>query len=494
MLSPLRKTYSSSLWLKVFVTVICLAIVALEGWRDWSERGEEFSRVEIEMQNLAKSLTQHAEDTFNLADAILVDLVDRIEGQNSSPEAVAGMQDFLSERIQTLQAIKVLTLYGEDGLVISSSLSGHARKVNGAHQAFFQHHLASADKKWFFGPIIKDPLGGDWVMTLSRRFDKPDGSFAGVVQISIPPRYFANFFGRIDLKSKGSIAMFSTRDGKLLSRYPYAEGVIGVLETSASWLITGSPYGSRIYRSPIDDVVRLSGYQRNHVYPIVLLTAVSQEEAFASWTQEFKIRALGVLVLVCIIAALGWRLAQELRRREQVEAELAVLATTDGLMGIANRRTFDSRLQTEWVRAAREGISLSLLLIDVDQFKAYNDLYGHQQGDECLRKVAAVITKTAADNFVARYGGEEIVVLLPDTDQAGTAKIAENIRAQVEALALSHDANLPSRLLTISIGSITQKPALSPQMGATDLVLLADKALYRAKQSGRNQVATAKAA
>ncbi|MCG7392280.1 sensor domain-containing diguanylate cyclase [Microvirga sp. ACRRW] len=491
-----RKTYSSSRWLKIFVALICLIILGLEGWRDWTERQDEFTRIEGEMRNLAKSLTQHAEDTFNLADAILVDIVDRIERQGTSPQDMAGMQAFFSERIQTLQALKTLTVFSENGFVLSSSLPGHTT-VNAQHYTFFRHHAASLDRKWFFGPLIHDPIGGDRVLTLSRRLNKPDGSFGGVVQISIPPRYFANFFSRIDVGSEGSIVMISTADGKILSRYPFIERAIGLKPDASEWLLTGSPYGSGAYVSPIDGVLRLAGYQRNHVYPVVLLSSVSQQEALRSWMVEFQIRSLRVAVLVVLIIVLGWRLARELRRREQAEAELAVLATTDGLTGLANRRTFDSRLETEWLRASRDATPLSLFLIDVDQFKAYNDLYGHQQGDDCLRKVAKVIAEAMRrpSDFVARYGGEEIVVVLPDTNDEDAAKVAEAIRAGVEALAVQHQANPPSHILTISIGSVTQSPAFNrSHTGPADLIHMADKALYRAKQGGRNRVAIAQAA
>ena len=496
MVSPPRKKYSSSLGLKIFVAVICLAIIGLEGWRDWSERNQEFVRIKSEMRNLAKSLVQHAEDTFNLADAILVDMVERVEHHGRLSEDTARMEDFLSDRIQTLQVVKALTIYGEDGFVLSSSLPGH-NEVNVRDLAFFRHHATSPERKWFFGPIIRDPLGSDWVLTLSRRVNRADGNFAGVVQVSIPPRYFANFFGRIDLGSQGSIAIFSAADGKILSRYPYVERVIGIPWAPSRWMLEGSPYGSRSYMSPIDNVARLAGYQRNHIYPVVILTAVGQDEALANWTKEFRIRLIGIAVLICIIGMLGWRLAQDLRRREQMESELAVLATTDGLTCLANRRTFDHQLETEWLRTSRDGAPLSLLLIDVDQFKAYNDIYGHQQGDDCLRTVAKVIAGSVnrPGDFVARYGGEEIVVLLPNTDEPGAAKVAENIRAQVEALALHHEANAPSYTLTISIGSVTQAPAFDrSHAGPTELVHMADKALYQAKQAGRNQVAIAKAA
>lgn len=491
-----RDAYSSTRGLKIFVAVICLAIVGLEGWRDWTERQQEVVRIKGEMTNLAKSLAQHAEDTFNLADAILVDIVDRLERQGADPDNLRSMQEFFSDRIQTLQALKSLTVYGENGFLLGSSLPGHDR-VNVKDTEFFQHHATSPERKWFFGPLIQDPIGGDLVLTLSRRLDKPDGSFAGVVQVSIPPRYFANFFGRIDLGSQGSAVMVSTEDRRIISRSPYVESAIGLKPPSSEWLFEGSQSGSRAYVSPIDGVPRLAGYQRNHVYPVVLLTAVSQQEALRNWSLEFQIRSLRVVVLIGIIVLLGWRLGRELRRRAQVEAELAVLAATDGLTGLANRRTFDSRLEIEWLRASRNGTPLSLFLIDVDQFKSYNDLYGHQQGDECLRKVAMVIAEGVRrpGDFVARYGGEEIVVLLPNTNEEDAAQVAERIRANVEALAVHHAANAPSYTLTISIGSITQRPATDgSHAGPAGLIDMADKALYQAKQNGRNRVSVAKAA
>lgn len=177
--------------------------------------------------------------------------------------------------------------------------------------------------------------------------------------------------------------------------------------------------------------------------------------------------------------------------QKEAQAELERLALRDGLTSVANRRCFDNTLNVEWRRATRESRALSLLMIDVDFFKLYNDTYGHQGGDECLRRVAGAmssVVKRSSDE-VARYGGEEFAILLPATDQPGACIVAERIRAAVENLAIPHARSTVADHVTISIGvaSLT----VSMQAMPTQLVGIADQALYRAKQQGRNRVATA---
>ena len=183
--------------------------------------------------------------------------------------------------------------------------------------------------------------------------------------------------------------------------------------------------------------------------------------------------------------------SRDVTERKKFEVEMARLATLDGLTGIANRRSLDETLEREWRRCARAELPLSMLLIDVDRFKALNDTQGHQQGDECLRRIGAVLGAAVrrASDLAARYGGEEFVLLLPETDAVGAAAVAERVRAEVEALALPHpSAGLAGGVVTVSVGGATLWPMPSEEAsGPRRLVSMADQCLYEAKRTGRNR-------
>ncbi len=209
----------------------------------------------------------------------------------------------------------------------------------------------------------------------------------------------------------------------------------------------------------------------------------------------YRTLSLQNLELVDANARLEERVAERTRDLGEANAALReaygkmeAMAHVDGLLGIANRRHFDERFDLEWKRAYRERVPVALLMIDVDHFKRFNDAYGHQAGDECLRKVAdAISLGRRATDLLARYGGEEFVLLLPGMAPVMAGNVARDVRAAVETASIPHRASPVAGHVTVSVGVASCVPG--DPSGAAELVAAADRALYTAKKGGRNRVA-----
>lgn len=228
--------------------------------------------------------------------------------------------------------------------------------------------------------------------------------------------------------------------------------------------------------------------------PVIMVTSADDTESIVQALElganDYITKPLDFPVALARIRGL-LLLRQVVRALEAANEKLEQLSFLDGLTNIANRRRFDEFLAGEWRRAVREGVPLSLIFIDIDFFKAFNDHYGHEAGDEVLRRVATALSgilNRPAD-LVARYGGEEFVAVLPGTDAKGAAFIAERLRAAVEGLGIPHAASPVAPHVTVSLGVAT----LVPLRGSAPEALLAaaDQALYQAKREGRNRVRSA---
>ena len=226
--------------------------------------------------------------------------------------------------------------------------------------------------------------------------------------------------------------------------------------------------------------------RRNETHGVIAVDQI----AFPEYRDHYLNLALSI-VHVCALPIDNAREYDKLRKTEELlkkaNTELHYLATTDTLTGIANRRSFDSNLELEWKRMMRSQVPLSLIMCDIDFFKSFNDLYGHQAGDACLQNVARAICSRAVrpGDFVARYGGEEFVLILPGTSAKGALHIAEEIRNAVRQLEILHAGSQVDRCVTVSLG-VTQG-VFSTEMTADALLREADAALYEAKNQGRNR-------
>ncbi len=221
--------------------------------------------------------------------------------------------------------------------------------------------------------------------------------------------------------------------------------------------------------------------------PVIFVTARGSEE---DEYKGFKVGALDYIVKPYSPELVRARVKMQMELKKNMDI-LASLSTVDGLTGVANRRRFDDYLTTTWNLSIRDGSTLSLIMIDIDSFKSYNDIYGHQAGDECLRKVAKALSECLKrkTDLIARYGGEEFACILPGTDEKGATEVAQSFQRRVLELGIAHSGGQAAPIVTISQGVATLKPGKDQE--ASLLVVMADKALYEAKAGGRNRIAIA---
>ncbi|WP_179454496.1 diguanylate cyclase domain-containing protein [Xanthomonas sp. NCPPB 1068] len=471
------------------LTISWLLLLGSEYWSIHEERASALRSAEAQSLNLANSLAQHASDTLSIADAVLSGLVSRVEHDQGNNGAHSAMHEFLVREARRSDRLHGIFIYAADGSWVSSSLDSTPRTHNNADRAYFRYHRDHRDALSLVGPPVRSRSDGSWVMTLSRRLNDSDGEFAGVVLVTLQLKYFQHYYSTFEVGPNGTIGM-TNDDGIVLVRRPDKQDVIGTSIAGTSIYVTmrARKHGTATYRSPIDGVERISSFAPARPYPLTVLTGVSVDDALANWrqaaSQRIVIAALGCIVLLGV----GIWLDLQLRRMHRNEAKLSSEAWVDALTGIANRRAFDYRLSQALREAVHLQSPLSVLMIDVDHFKLYNDTYGHVNGDACLRLIAGAIAACSrrSEDVAARYGGEEFGMILPHTDAAGALRLADAVRSAVAGLGLMHLSSPTSAHVTVSVGAATFEPGETPQTPDA-IVHDADSALYRAKQSGRDR-------
>lgn len=613
-----QTTKSLSRRAALYVAAICFAILGLEGWREWNSYEAAVQRSIASSLNMAHSLHQHAEDTFELAQDTVSAIVYEAQSIGVNDDGLATIERRMRESVADSSRLLRLDIYDPDGRWLATTAQNLPPGPRQTGYSYFQNHRNSISQAPFIGRPIQVP-NGDWVLTVSQRLNRPDGSFGGVVVATLDCQYFSRFYSGLNIGEHGTIWL-ATTGGILLAHWPYDARQIGrdLSQTSLfSQQVATRHSGEEESVSTLDGVDRIRTFDTSDRYPIVAVVAMSRDEVLAPWFSGAVQRFATAAALTLGLALLGLRLAEQIGRRQrsetilaQKEAEfrllaesasdlverfdpagrrlyispamerllghkphellgsnafetiheedrpavlaaterlrrketteetivfrakhldgreiwletalrvaaatdsqpeggvvgvtrdvterkrlemtLASLATIDGLTGLANRRAFDDALSREMARSRRSNAPLSLLMIDCDRFKRFNDDYGHLAGDACLKAIAQVIMDRARRplDVAARYGGEEMVLLLPDTELGAARSIGSEICRQVQMMGIAHERNLPWKVATISVGVATLEPQEGDPRDGAWLIATADLALYDAKAQGRNQ-------
>ncbi|WP_416771859.1 diguanylate cyclase [Pseudomonas sp. RHF3.3-3] len=386
-----------------------------------------------------------------------------------------------------------ILLLDKHGEVIADSSSVEPRPGNFADREYFKAHVDNPSPTMMVShPFLARGRMIDWRIGFSRRVSSPEGEFLGVARAAIRLSYFNELFKTLNIGASSTVNLLSS-DGILLAQEPLmsADMVGKDFSQRPNFLrIVHEGNGSFSAISGVDGKQRLYTFSRVGELPLIVVVALSEEEVYAAWWRTTWLVGSATGGLCAGLLWLSWLLARELRRRQRAEQELAELATTDSLTGVANRRALDQSLLHEWNRAQRSGQPLSLLMIDADHFKVFNDRHGHPMGDEALRRIARVIgenIRRPAD-LLARYGGEEFAVILPQTDENGARCLAGKILNAIRQMPAPVAGACP---LTVSIGASTRlvsREAVSAGANIEQLLQAADQALYQAKHNGRDQV------
>ncbi len=486
-------------WLTLLGLLVAFGTLALGGAVLLDARRDAWRQAEQASSNLVLALERDIARTIAAYDLSLQGAADALRQPGIGQISPELRHAAIFDRAAAADYLGSLLVLDAQGSIVADSTAIVPHQLNFADRDYFTVHLSQADAGLYLSRPFRSRLrGGSASIAISRRLPAPDGAFAGVVVGSMRLAYFQDLFARLDVGAGGSITLLS-EDGLFIARHPLQDGDLGKSVAGSETLrrFAVARAGQFMGRSAVDGVERLFSYRGIGDLPLLVNVAVSVEEIYRAWWRKAVVIGSMLAVLSGATLALCLLFRREMLRRLAAEralvaaaGRLRVMASTDALTGLANRRAFEEGLDDAWQGAVRTRAPLSLLMIDADCFKAFNDVYGHPEGDCALQAVAGCIRRCLyrPGDLGARYGGEEFAVLLPGVDAAGALVLAERIRGAVLALGVAHRDN-PAGLVSVSVGVAVTRPRFGEAVGL--LVREADAALYEAKRAGRNRVVVA---
>ena len=440
-------------------------------------RGEE-QLAHQTLENLASTINSDISRNIELYDLSLRAVAFSMVMPEINNVSKSIRQLILFDHAATAKHFGAIQVFDAEGQLTIDASTLDPAPENRGDEEYFKVHRDEPDA----GLFISRPMlhHGAYAIVLSRRITGADGRFLGVVAGSIRFSYFHDLFGRLNLGPTDTITVLR-HDGSIIMRTPFDLDLIGknIGHVPGVKRALSEPSGWYSGTSVIDGETRMYVW-RDSSRPLVVLVGKPWSSILSLWRTEATRIGATMMALILFVLAVTLFLAREIGRRAQAEDKLEELATTDALTGLKNRRKFDATIDAEWRRAIRQRTPLALLMIDADHFKAYNDTFGHQAGDQVLVGVAICISDSVhrAGDCAARYGGEEFAVLLPGLAPSDALAVAEKIRLKVELWSDEPQGT------TVSIGIASMMPAATADW--SELVGAADKALYAAKAQGRN--------
>jgi diguanylate cyclase (GGDEF)-like protein len=458
-------------------TVIGFSAICASVMIDMRRGEEELARQTLE--NLASGIDADISRNVELFDLSLRAVASNMEAPEISQVSKPIRQLILFDHAASAKHFGAIQVFDAEGKLTVDASTMDPAPENRSDEEYFQVHRDQPDA----GLFISRPMlhHGAYAIVLSRRISGADGSFRGVVAGSVRFSYFHDLVSRLNLGPNDVISVLR-RDGTVIMRTPFDLDVIGknISHFPGVQRVLSEPSGS------YSGIVTATHPSRLYVWrdgtrPLIVVVGKPWSDILKLWrTEATRIGAI-MLALISFVLGVTLFLAREIGRRAIAEDKLEELATTDALTGLKNRRKFDTAIDVEWRRAARQKTPLALLMIDADYFKTYNDTFGHQAGDEVLVGIAICITDAVrrAGDCAARYGGEEFAVLLPGLSSLDALTVAETIRLKVQ----QWSGTPPVTTVSIGVASLTPDTT----MEWSGLVNAADRALYAAKANGRNR-------
>jgi len=406
-----------------------------------------------------------------------------------TPKQAINIKRMISNQDNLLTQINNVVVYDAQGDIFTALHETLAGPRKGADRSFFVYHKENKSQQIFIGEPVISRTNGKWVITISRRLETHTGAFNGVVVVTLGIENFLTLYGQINIGHAGVIGL-TTQTGVLLIRYPFKNTYIGTIFSDSPLFrkylkVQNTGIASSVSR--FDKIERIYAYEKNSRYGLVTTVAVSADEALSPWRKQAIQLALLIFVFTAILIVASYFLYSDLSRKTRDNKALQIIASEDALTGLYNRRIFDEKILSDIAMCAAEDAPISLLLVDVDYFKKYNDNYGHPEGDRCLALLGNCLREslTRDNQLVARYGGEEFALILPESDIQEALRLAQTIIRNVFSLHIEH-AFSPFGRVTVSVGISTAR-AVDIAGSQQNIIIAADQALYQAKRGGRNR-------